>query len=338
LTATGAPGASGELARLRTLARAILGAGPDLCAAVEPVQELRLLAERLSGIDMSAGLNIGEGQSWLPSGLAVSPVNAALCAREFLRSAAFIQGAGAALEQAATRCEGRPVRVLYAGCGPFAFLLLPLMALWPPGRAQFTLLDIHEEALAPARALVTALGLDAAVAAWVRADAATVRLDPEALPDVIVSETMSAALLREPQVAITRNLLGQAPAALMVPAEVRVDCVLCERPDETGAWQETLSLGQVFALDAAAVASWDAAPDGVLPGATLILPEPRMPRRRLRLLTEITVFGDIVLTRGQCSLNTPRYLAFPAELQGGQRLQFRYRLGPNPGIEAAPWC
>jgi hypothetical protein len=75
-----------------------------------------------------------------------------------------------------------------------------------------TLLDIHAEALAPARALVAALGLDAGVADWVQADAAAYRLDPDALPDVIVSETMSAALKREPQVAITRN-----PASITWP-------------------------------------------------------------------------------------------------------------------------
>lgn len=336
LTGAGAATNSGELARLQGLARAILAAVRDPCEAIGPLQELRLLAERLSGMDMSVELNIGDGQSLLPSGLAVSPVNAALCAREFLRSAAFIQGAGAALDQAAQACSGRPLRVLYAGCGPFAFLLLPLLALWPAQRAQFTMLDIHEEALGPARRLVSALGLDAGVAAWVQADAALYRLDPDALPDVIVSETMSAALLREPQVAITRNLLGQAPAALMVPAEVRIDCVLCERPDANTAWRESVPLGPVFVLDGAAVAAWDAAHEGRLPGAAIRLPDRLPPQHRLRLLTGITVFGNVKLGRGDCSLNTPRNLPLAPGLQAGQRLQFSYRLGAEPGIDYAP--
>lgn len=327
--------AGGELARLRELARAILAAGPDLRAAVGPIQELRSLAERLSGMDMSVELNIGDGQTWLPSGLAVSPVTAALCAREFLRSAAFIQGAARALERAATRCEGRPVRVLYAGCGPFAFLVLPLLALWPPGRARFTMLDIHAGALAPACRLVTALGLEAGVAGWVQADAAACRLDPDALPDVIVSETMSAALQREPQVAITRNLLGQAPQALMVPAEVRIDGVLCERPDGSAPWRASFGLGQVFALNAEAVAAWGAGPGAgaSLPAATLSLPATLAPCNTLRLLTTITVFEDIVLARDDCSLNTPRYLPGKPAFEKGQRLRFSYRLGADPGID-----
>jgi len=322
-----------ELARLRELACTIVATGPDLREAILPIQELRLLAERLSAMDMSVQLDIGDGESWLPSGLAVSPVNAALCAHEFLRGAAFIQGAARAMEQAAARCEGRPLRVLYAGCGPYAFLLLPLLALWPAHRAQFTMLDIHPDALAPARRLVEALGLAAGVRSWRQADAATIQLDPDALPDVIVSETMSAALKSEPQVAITRNLLGQAPDALMVPASVRVTCVLSERPDPTSYWRDTAILGQVFALDAAAVAAWDAAPDGMLPAATFTLPDELAPHATLRLYTDITTFDGVELTHGDCSLNTPRYLQGKPLFAGGQRLQFCYRLGADPGLD-----
>jgi len=325
--------ATGDLARLRELAHAILAASPDLPQAILPIQELRLLAERLSAMDMSVQVNIADGQSWLPSGLAVSPVNAALCANEFLRSAAFIQGAARAMDAAAKRCEGRPVRVLYAGCGPYAFLLLPLLALWPAQRAQFTMLDVHAAALGPARRLVTALGLDAGVEDWIQADAATLRLDSTALPDVIVSETMSAALKREPQVAIARNLLGKAPDALMVPESVRIDCVLSERADDTAPWRDTTRLGQLFALDAAAVARWDAAPDGALPAATIILPADVAPHATLRLLTDITTFDGVELTQGDCSLNTPRYLQGKPLFAGGQAVCFHYRLGADPGLD-----
>lgn len=324
---------STELARLRAIAHAILAAGPDLRAAVAPVQDLRLLAERLSAMEMSVPGNLGDGASWLPSGLALSPVNAALCAREYLRSAAFIQGASRAMEQAARRCGGRPIRVLYAGCGPFAFLLLPMLALWPPARARFTMLDVHGEALAPARRLVAALGLDAAVTSWVQADATTVRLDPDALPDVIVSETMSAALKREPQVAITRNLLAQAPGALMVPASVRVDCMLSERPDASRAWRDTMRLGQVFVLDAAAASGWDAGVDGTLPAATITLPDQVAPHATLRLFTDITVFDGVHLTQGDCSLNMPRYLPGKPLFAAGQKVRFHYRLDADPGID-----
>ncbi|TXF96742.1 hypothetical protein [Massilia arenae] len=324
-----------ELARLRAIARAILATGSDLHAAIGPVQDLRQLAERLSTMQRSVQRNICDGESWLPSGLAVSPLTAALCAHEVLRSAAFIQGASRAMEQAARRCEGRPVRVLYAGCGPFAFLLLPLLALWSTERATFTMLDIHADALAPARRLVADLGLDAGVTSWIQADAATIRLDPAALPDVIVSETMSAALKREPQVSIARNLLAQAPGALMVPASVRVDCALSERPDASTVWRDSVRLGQVFALDAATATAWDAEADDALPAATFTIPADVAPLTTLRLFTDITVFDGIGLTGGDCSLNTPRYLPGKPLFAAGQKVRFYYRLGADPGLDYA---
>jgi hypothetical protein len=331
------PAIPAEQAQLKQIAQAILASGPELFDAFVHVEALRGLAERLSGADFSACANLGVGQSHLPDGLAVSPLVAGLCAREPLRSAAFIQGTAAAVAQAMRTCTGRPVRVLYAGCGPFALLVLPLLALWPASRARFTLIDVHAEALDLARTLVSALGLDRQVDAWVHTDATTYRIDPQAPPDVIVSETMAAALSREPQVAIARHLLGQAPQALLVPASVRVDCVLCnpakEQPNAIAPQRDRIHIGKVFELDAAGIAQWRGWAGETLPAATLRLPDGLAPRYRARLLTYIDVFNGIVLADYACSLNTPRDLPGKPALRGGESLQFSYRLGGNPGLE-----
>jgi predicted RNA methylase len=333
---TKARDSAAEQADLKRIAAAILASGPDLHDAFLPTEELRKMAERLSGVDFSGNADSGVGQSNLSNGLAISPMMAAWCARESLRSAAFIQGAGAALEQAARNCAGRPLRVLYAGCGPFALLVLPLMALWPASFARFTLLDIHREALDYARTLVSAVGLDDRVEAWVEADATAYRIDPAAPPDVIISETMTAALAREPQVAIARHLLAQAPGALMVPASVRVDCMLCdhvkEKPNDIAPQRDRIHLGKVFELNAASIALWSEA-DGPLPGGSVTLPPVLEPRYHLRLMTHIDVFNGIVLADYACSLNTPRFLPGKPAFQGGEALEFSYRLGADPGID-----
>lgn len=325
-----------DAAQLRRLARAIVAAGSDVGAMMEPAEALRALLERCSAFDLSVRSNVAEGQSRLADGVAISPMQAALCARQLWRSAAFIQGAAAALAAAARRCEGRPVRVLYAGCGPFALLALPLMALWPAGQAQFTLLDIHAASLASARTLVAHMGLDASVQAWVQADATAYRIDPAAPPDVILSETMSAALAHEPQVAIARHLLAQAPQALMVPAAVRIDACLCDPRRENGYEAEPrhdrIFLGKVFELDAAAVARWAGLPAGPLPAATIALPAVLEPRYQFRLLTRIEVFDGITLGDYASSLNLPRLLPGKPVLRGGDLLQFSYRLGADPGL------
>jgi hypothetical protein len=57
------------------------------------------------------------------------------------------------------------------------------------------------------------------------------------------------------------------------------------------------------------------------------------PRYQVRLLTHIEVFDGIALGDYACSLNTPRFLPGKPLFTGGERLQFRYRLGGNPGLD-----
>jgi hypothetical protein len=336
-TALSPNNANPGLMQLQQAAAAILSSGPDLWDAFPHVEALRRLAEQVSGVDFSANANSGVGESRLASGLAISPMMAAWCAREPLRSAAFIRGVARAFAQAARSRADAPVRVLYAGCGPFALLVLPLMAVMPASRLRVTLIDIHREALDYARKLVASLGLEDRVAAWVHGDATEYRIDPAAPPDVIVSETMSAALAREPQVSITRHLLAQAPHALLVPAVVRVDCLLCnparEKPNEISPLRDRIHVGHVFQLDADAVLRWADLQEEWRPPPTITLPAVIEPRYQVRLLTHIEVFDGIALGDYACSLNTPRFLPGKPLFTGGERLQFRYRLGGNPGLD-----
>lgn len=324
-----------ERAQLGRVARAILDAGDATAAVVAAAEALRQLAERCSGFDYAATIHGSENQLRLPQGVALAPVQAARCASQPWRTAAFVQGAAAALTAARQRCTDRPVRVLYAGCGPFALLALPLMALWPADQACFTLLDVHGETLASARCLVASLGLEAGVSAWIQADASAWRVDPDAMPDIILSETMSAALAHEPQVAIARHLLAQAPAALLVPACVRINLVLCDPAREKGyeatPRRDRIALGEVFRLDAATIEAW-ADDTGPLPAAMIALPGNIPPRYQARLLTKIDVFAGIMLDDYASSLNLPQPLPGKPVLREGDVLRFSYRLGADPGL------
>jgi hypothetical protein len=216
-----------DTAILRQLGQALTAPGRDKMDVLAEAAALCELMERRSTLPSPAGTTLGQGSTLLDSGLALSPAEAALCARQPLRTIVFIRAVLAAIETAAATAAG-PVRVLYAGCGPYAPLALPLMALLGPQRAVFTLLDIHAESLRHVRALVGGLGLDACVDACVQADATRHRIDPARPPHVIVSETMNAALRTEPQVAIARHLAGQAPDALLVPERVIVSACLLD--------------------------------------------------------------------------------------------------------------
>lgn len=334
---------------LLRLARAITDAARPRQTLIGEAVALRELLERRAGLTLASETDLGAGQTALDSGLAISPLKAALCARECFRTVVFIKGLHAAILDAAG-AAGRgagPVRVLYAGCGPFATLALPLMALLAPGQAVFTLLDIHEQSLAHVRALVTGLGLADRVEAFVRADATRYRMGAAA-PDVIVSETMNAALRSEPQVSIARHLAAQAPRALLVPARVTVRACLLHlarefapplaAPDAAPVEprRDRIDLGAVFELDGDSIRSWTGLAGPFLPAGEVRIPAPLAARYRAMLLTRIQVHGSHVLDDYDSSLNVPQPFPGKPILSGGERLRFRYRTGPRPGLEQAP--
>lgn len=338
-----APADLDDLELLQQLTRELLHPGRTKSALVRQAIALGQLLERRSALPAAQELDLGAMQTRLDSGLAISPIKAALCARECFRTIAFIRGLGMAINDAG-RCD-RAVRVLYAGCGPFATLALPLMSVLSSQEAVFTLIDIHEESLSHARSLIDAFGFSSQVAGYVCMDAAQYRIPGGETPDIIVSETMNAGLRSEPQVEIARHLLAQAPGALMVPAKVSVVACLLHLAKEYAApvadagappvepEPDRLYLGTVFELDAHSISKWTGLEGGSLPAARIRIPVSFAPRYRPMLLTRIEVYGDNRLLDHESSLNLPQ--AFPGKpvFQGGEELQFRYRLGSNPGLE-----
>lgn len=320
-------GVAGSRAELARIASAIADPSRALASLIGETGQLRLLAERHSRLSMQGAEHMTDGESTLPGGWAISPVQAALCAREPLRSAAFIQGLAAAIRAAST--PHKPVAVLYAGCGPFALLALPLMALFTPQQVQFTLLEVHRQTLDYARQLIEELGYGAHVAAFICTDAASYHIARDATPDVIVSETMNTALGKEPQVAIMRNLYPQAPGAALVPAAITVH--LGEPGRASG--EPCADWGNIFTLDGAAILEWQEHDKAWLPAASIRLPA--VLGRGPKLLTRIRVHGDIVLHDYDCSLNLPLHIPGKPLLAGSETLDFSYRLGSAPGLVCA---
>ncbi len=329
-----------SLGTLRDLAREIVSPTRDRDSLNPEAVALSRLLEQLTGLTPETQPLLSADETSTGSGLAISPIKAALCAREPLRTVTFIRGLAAAIDQA--RVSHGTVRVLYAGCGPFATLALPLMTLLDARQVRFTLLDIHSASLDSARRLIDSLGLQALVADYVLADACTLQLDAAALPHVIVSETMNAALRSEPQVAIMRHLAMQAPQALLVPQSITVEACLLRPgkelppPVEPGmpllpVQRQRLPLGPVFRLDAAAIEAWRGL-TGPLPAGTVQLPSPLPADMQARLLTRIVAFGPHWLDDYESSLNQPQHLPGRPALTGGEQLRFVYCGGAEPGL------
>jgi hypothetical protein len=164
----------------------------------------------------------------LPCGMAIAPADAARCTKDGLRTAMFLRGVLAAIQEAKLRFPGECIEVVYAGTGPYAPLAVPLMPRFAPGEARFTLLDIHQSTVESLRAVIDYFGIAPLVRAVIRADA-TAHQHPAPF-HVLICETMQRALTVEPQVAITRHLAPQLhEQGIVVPQRIGVDLFVGKR-------------------------------------------------------------------------------------------------------------
>lgn len=313
---------------------------------IETSAELKELIATNASYRLSPQRDIAAGESRLRSGLAVSPTMAAMCANEPLRTHQFILGFYQAVESLLTQDSSRTVSVLYAGCGPWATLALPLMAHYSASQLQITFLDIHAESIASAQELTHKLGLEERVAGFEVVDACEYRIAKNHIPNIVLTETMNVTLRNEPQVTISRNLLLQAPQAILIPQEVSVELVQLDQGKEHSMVssdhqgeipppeRERKFMGRVFTLNKSTIEQWVQEQGDTLPAATIELPQFLDPRLQLSLLTEITVYGPCRLLDYQCSLTHPTRLKTDLPLVAGLPLHFKYQLGTHPGLVA----
>lgn len=284
-------------------------------------------------------LSLGETRT--ENGEAISPTMAAMCAREYVRTVQFLRGTHAAILEIRKQFPDRPARVLEIGCGPIGTLVVPLMTIFSPQEALFTLLDIHSDSIDSAKQVVETLGLTDSIAGWETMDASQYRVDSASPPDVILMEIMRGCLEGEPQVAITRHLLAQVPHALLVPEEVRIDLNLVDQsrefqlnalPDDGGIQRDRIPVSSIFVLNRETVHSWKSLSGDQLPGSIARIPDGTERRYHPKLFTNIRVYQNHVLRDYSCSLSLPRNVPIKGKIEPGDLLQFHYELGKFPQL------
>lgn len=309
-----------------------------LLVSDRPATELWPEIQELAGLFVARGsesireepsVGIGKGETWTENGLAVSPTMASMCLDDYMRTIQFLRGTHDAIDELSKKRD-RPVRVLYAGCGPHATLAVPLMSLFASDQVVFTLVDIHSVSLQSAQKTVERFGFADSVTEYRLQDVSSMELTGDK-PDIILTEVMQARLQKEPQVAVTRHLLAQAPDAILVPQEVRVELQLIDPSQFSGSgadFCDPISLGSVFVLNRDVHQMTES--DGCLPAATIQLPDSWDERLQLMLTTEIQTYNSHRLTTNQSGLTCPRLYTDPAE--PGASVDFSYQLGDNPKL------
>ena len=322
------------LDRLRELARILLD---ERSGEAELKPACRELFERLSEIGGKEAISQATTDTRLPQGLALSPAGAAACIDDPLRTAMFARGVHAAVIESARRHPGSCIEVVYAGSGPFAALVLPVMAVSSPERVRFTLIDIHAESIRSAEAVLAHFGLTPFLRHAVVGDA-TAYEHPRELPlHVVVLEVLREALANEPQVAITRNLVPQmTEGGFLIPEEITVDLVM-ENPHilagvdpREAAGEPGVPVGRVLTLDKSLAYAGET--DGRLALGKLQIP--RAPEAALpAYVTRIGVFRTLRLAGRDSCLTIPVRIPAMHGVREGDEVSFHYQLGPRPGIE-----
>lgn len=158
----------------------------------------------------------------LKGGVALSSYHAAICVRESIRTARLIKGVYRAICELQKTFPGQQLHILYAGCGPYATLLFPLLTLFEPDKLKCTILEINSFSIQHAQSTAEALDFQEYDLRFREEDAIHYK-SPETI-HLLISETMFNALLREPQLRIVANLAPQLhQKGLMVPEEIRVE-------------------------------------------------------------------------------------------------------------------
>jgi predicted RNA methylase len=305
------------------ISTALINCGEDFLVMKNSVDRLYELFESITGINF---YNLSDGDIFLPSGKAISPSGAAHCLLEMKRTAIFIRGIKRAID---SKICNKKIRILYAGCGPYATLITPILHYYSDDKLKVTILDINEVSLAAAEKLIKELDLVNFIGQFVLADAATYKINESY--DIVISETMQSGLKNEPQVAIMQNLIPQCNLdTLFIPEEIAIEVYLRKR----GIWNgdrlleeggEEIRLCELFAVNKNNL-------DSSSYQKIVSIPHLQGPYD-LFLYTFIKVFHNEVLGLNDCSLNLPlKY--FEIRDNCPTSLKFWYNQSNKPKIES----
>lgn len=295
---------------------------------IEAVRHLSAFYSRFVPGDQSHSQQEKGNEVLLQGGIALSSYDAAICLDEFIRTARFLKGTHLALRELLRRFPGQKLNILYAGCGPYATLILPLLPLFAPAELDVLLLDINTDSLRSVAGILSAAGLEDYQVNMQQADAIRYQSPASRPLHLVVSETMFYALIREPQVSITQNLAPQLQkGGILIPEEINLDLVFTFHGEEpylksTDQYPSRLPYGQRVQVDR--LFSINKELDfyrannspGIFESKFYELPTDFSATPDLCIHTHLRIFGEVILHSAESSITNPYCVVSLYNLQG----------------------
>jgi len=194
------------------------------------------LCSQVTSITPNPTFNAWAKDTLLEQGVAINPQAAAYCIKDYQRSIMFIRGVHAAITTMLNKSTTIPFEILYAGCGPFATLLIPLLGKYQNdsfnlSRLNISLLDIHQKSLDSVSRLLSYFEICTNNINLIKENACTYQ-HPTAL-NLIIAETMQKSLEQEPQFTVTANLAPQLlTEGTFIPENIVVSLCLSKWHEE----------------------------------------------------------------------------------------------------------
>ena len=318
--------------RLNWNTRLLLECNNNIGQMKQAVDQLYHIYSRITGITIDQ-LN-QDKDIFLPRGKAISTRAAAHCLLEMKRTAIFLRGINKAISIKLSENINKPIRILYAGTGPFGTLLVPLLSLYTSHELRVDLLDINHASLVALLELTGKLDLDEYIDEIFNTDATSFTVNK--CYDIVICETMVACLRNEPQVAIMRNLIPQLDkACIFIPEEISIDACLTNPKMEMDRLLyyeseqppfERRMLGNVFTISKLGL-------NNILFHKTITIPKDQAEFPVLKLFTKVTVFENEILTDNDSSITLPRQF-YDFRKQQANEIEFWYVQGEKPGIKS----
>lgn len=184
------------------------------------------------------------------SGLIMSPDHCITTQLDDLRVRAYIRGIDKALHTSKSS-DSAPLRIVYPACGPFAPLLMPLIAYYQVNKQytaeqlQITLIDMQKGAVVCLKTLVDEMGIADYIEEICCMDALEYTCANSQF-DVVVLEAMQHGLSREAHFAITRHFATQlTEQGHFIPQNVSVRAMLTNGQREyVEQWQHSTQLSE----------------------------------------------------------------------------------------------